>query len=42
VSDMWVKSSYATLYQSVLIEKGLYKLEEAPVTVAPAPDAPVS
>jgi uncharacterized membrane protein len=27
VADMWVKSSYATLYQSVLIEKGLYQTE---------------
>jgi uncharacterized membrane protein len=30
VSDMWVKSSYATLYQSVLISKGLYQAEEEP------------
>lgn len=30
VSDMWVKSSYATLYQSVLIDKGLYQAEEEP------------
>ena len=29
VSDMWIKSSYATLYQSVLIEKGLYEAEPA-------------
>ena len=42
VSDMWVKSSYATLYQSVLIEKGMYQVAEAPVTEAPASDAPVS
>jgi hypothetical protein len=35
VSDMWVKSSYATLYQSVLIEKGMYQVAEAPVTEAP-------
>jgi uncharacterized membrane protein len=27
VADMWVKSSYATLYQSVLIAKGLYQAE---------------
>lgn len=31
VSDMWIKSSYATLYQSVLIEKGLYPAEEQPI-----------
>lgn len=31
ISDMWVKSSYATLYQSVLIEKGLYQAEPVPV-----------
>ncbi len=47
VSDMWVKSSYATLYQSVLTEKGLYQAAEAPVTETPAaeataPDANVS
>jgi len=37
VSDMWVKSAYATLYQSVLIEKGLFQAEPVPVTdVAPA------
>lgn len=30
IADMWVKSSYATLYQSVLIDKGLYQAEEAP------------
>jgi hypothetical protein len=35
VSDMWVKSSYATLYQSVLIEKGLYQVAEVPVNEAP-------
>ena len=29
VSDMWIKSSYATLYQSVLIEKGLFEAEAA-------------
>ncbi len=39
VADMWVKSSYATLYQSVLIEKGLYQAEEAPVTEAPVTEA---
>jgi uncharacterized membrane protein len=32
ISDMWIKSAYATLYQSVLIEKGLYQAE--PVSVA--------
>jgi uncharacterized membrane protein len=32
VSDMWIKSSYATLYQSVLVEKGLYQAEEAPAS----------
>ena len=32
VSDMWIKSSYATLYQSVLIERGLYQTEAIPVT----------
>jgi uncharacterized membrane protein len=30
VSDMWVKSAYATLYQSVLIDRGLYQAEEEP------------
>jgi len=35
VSDMWIKSSYATLYQSVLVEKGLYQVETAPVTDTP-------
>jgi hypothetical protein len=34
VSDMWIKSSFATLYQSALIEKGLYQVE-----AAPAPEA---
>lgn len=29
VSDMWIKSAYATLYQSVLIEKGMYQVETA-------------
>ncbi|MDX9773291.1 MAG: hypothetical protein RBT02_07705 [Bacteroidales bacterium] len=32
VSDMWIKSAYATLYHSVLIEKGLYEVETVPVT----------
>lgn len=36
VADMWIKSSYATLYHSVLIEKGLYQAETIPVT-EPAP-----
>lgn len=27
VSDIWVKSAYASLYQSVLIQKGLYQTE---------------
>jgi uncharacterized membrane protein len=35
VSSMWIRSAYATLYQSVLIEKGMYQVEEAPVTEAP-------
>jgi hypothetical protein len=39
VSDMWVKSSFATLYHSVLIEKGLWQVEAAPVTDAGAPAA---
>lgn len=30
VSDMWVKSAFATLYHSALIEKGLYQVEAAP------------
>ena len=30
VSDMWVKSSFATLYHSALIEKGLYQVEAVP------------
>lgn len=34
VSDMWIKSSFATLYHSVLIEKGLYQVEAAPVAEA--------
>jgi uncharacterized membrane protein len=38
VSDMWIKSSYATLYQSVLIEKGLYKAEDIPVTESDTPE----
>ncbi len=36
ISDMWVKSAYATLYQSALIEKGLYQSEPVTVTAAPA------
>jgi len=32
VSDMWIKSAYATLYHSVLIEKGLYEVETVTVT----------
>lgn len=40
VSDMWVKSAYATLYQSVLIEKGLYQVEPVTVTDAAPADAP--
>lgn len=39
VSDMWVKSAYATLYQSVLIEKGLYQAEPVTVTDAAPADA---
>lgn len=35
VSSMWIRSAYATLYQSVLIEKGMYQVEEAQVTEAP-------
>ncbi len=34
VSDMWVKSSFATLYHSVLVEKGLWQVEAAPVADA--------
>jgi uncharacterized membrane protein len=30
VSDMWVKTSFASLYQSVLIEKGLWQVDAAP------------
>jgi uncharacterized membrane protein len=40
VADMWVKSAYATLYQSVLIEKGLYQAEPVPVTDSTQADAP--
>jgi uncharacterized membrane protein len=36
ISDMWIKSSYATLYQSVLIKKGLYEAEAEP-TVSEQP-----
>ena len=32
VSDMWVKSSFAALYHSTLIERGLWQVEAAPVT----------
>jgi hypothetical protein len=35
VSGMWVKSSYASLYQSVLIEKGLYITDAEPAPQAP-------
>lgn len=42
VADMWVKSAYATLYQSVLIEKGLYQAEPVPVTDATQADAPAA
>jgi uncharacterized membrane protein len=42
VSSMWIRSAYATLYQSVLLEKGMYQVEEAPVAAAPAPEAPVA
>jgi uncharacterized membrane protein len=39
VADMWVRSAYATLYQSVLIEKGLYQVEAVPgQEAAPADD----
>ncbi|MDM8002811.1 MAG: hypothetical protein QUS66_07815 [Bacteroidota bacterium] len=34
VSDMWVKSSFATLYHSVLVERGLWQVEAAPVADA--------
>ena len=30
VSDMGVKSSFATLYHSVLIEKGMWQVEPVP------------
>lgn len=42
VADMWVKSAYATLYQSVLIEKGLVQAEPVAATEAPLSDAPQS
>lgn len=42
IADMWVKSAYATLYQSVLIEKGLYQAEPVTVTGTPATDAPAT
>lgn len=38
VSDMWIKSSYATLYQSVLVEKGLYQAEAAPTAETGTPE----
>lgn len=43
IADMWVKSSFATLYHSVLIEKGLWQVEPVPVTdtVTAAPDTAV-
>ncbi len=40
VSDMWVKSSFATLYNSVLIEKGLYQVETITIDQPSADDAP--
>ncbi len=39
VSDMWIKSSYATLYHSVLIEKGLWQVESVPVADTATPSA---
>jgi uncharacterized membrane protein len=42
VSDMWIKSAYATLYQSVLIEKGLYQAEPVNVTDDAPSDAPAT
>lgn len=42
VSDMWVKSAYATLYQSVLIDKGLYQAEPVPVTDATPSGSPAT
>ncbi|MDF1559489.1 MAG: hypothetical protein P1P83_04705 [Bacteroidales bacterium] len=38
VSDMWIKSSFATLYNSVLIEKGLYQIETVSIDETPADD----
>jgi uncharacterized membrane protein len=40
VSDMWVKSSFATLYNSVLIEKGLYQVETVTIDQPAADHAP--
>jgi hypothetical protein len=37
VSDMWVKSSFAALYHSVLIEKGLWQVEAVPAADTEAP-----
>jgi len=42
ISSMWIRSAYATLYQSVLLEKGMYQVEEAPVTAAPVTAAPAT
>ncbi len=39
VSDMWIKSAFATLYHSVLIEKGLVQPEPVAAAEAPGADA---
>jgi hypothetical protein len=40
IADMWVKSAYATLYQSVLIDRGLFQAEPVPVNDATPADVP--
>lgn len=42
VSAMWVKSAFATLYHSVLIEKGLWQAETEPVAEPQQDDAPAT
>jgi uncharacterized membrane protein len=42
VSDMWVKSAFASLYHSVLIEKGLWEAEAAPAADEAGGTEPVS
>lgn len=43
IADMWIKSSFATLYNSVLIDKGLWKTETVPMAdvVTASPDTEV-